>query len=623
MKRAIVATLAIAGAVTSSWAEEIELQRIVVTPYRTAVIAEPSDSSTEQIQASEMEKRGVKFLKDVLNLSSSVSTASTGNLGGQTSIFLRGHNANHTRFMIDGIKIYDAMITGAYYNFAHLNLEGFQKIEISKGPQSSLYGSDAIGGVINLFTRKGKGEPSLAFSQKMGSFNTYAESLDFSGEQEKLKYYMGLTRTDSGGYSLAKESNGNTERDPYQNLNAAVRLDYDLSDKTSLGLTGRTIYAKYEYDASSWAPPYLPVDDDDNYAYDHEQIYGATLNQKITDRIDYKLVLSNTNLQRNGWEDAASNNWYEGKTYQADNQLNFTLTDYYKIIAGFDFLREIGDSYRVDGGWVSDFPKAVAQNKGYFIENILNPGKNLLISFSLRRDDHSSFGGQDTFRGAIGYLWDLIKTNFKASYGTGFKAPSLYQLYAPATAFGPIGNPQLQPEESRSFEAGFDNNLIENCKIGVVYFNSAMDNLIDFSNIDGYINVNKSTIQGIESSLNYFFSENLSAGVSYTWLDTENLSNGAELARRPGNKLVFDLKSSFGKLGVNFDVSYVGRRYSDTAGEELLKAYFLGNLSFNYALKETTDLFCRFENIFNTDYEEIRGYQTEPFAVYGGVRLRL
>lgn len=623
MKKAIVTTLAIAGTLSCAWAQKIELKRIVVTPYRTAVITEPSDSSTEQIQVSEMEEKGVRFLKNVLGLSSSVATASSGGLGGQTSIFLRGHNTNHTRFMIDGIKVYDAMVTGAYYNFAHLSLEGIQKIEISKGPQSSLYGSDAIGGVIHLFTRKGKGKPALTFSQRAGSFNTYAESLDFSGEQEKLKYYMGLTRTDTGGYSLAKESSGNTERDPYHNLNAALRLDYDVSEKTSLGLTGRYIYAKYEYDGSSWSPPYLPTDDDDNYAYDYEQIYGATLNQKITDRVEYKLILSNTNLQREGWEDASTDSWYQGKTYQADNQFNFSLTDYYKIIAGFDFLREVGDSYRVDSGWVSDFSKAIAQNKGYFIENIFNPGEKWLCSFSFRRDDHSSFGEQDTFRGAIGYLWSLIKTNFKTSYGTGFKAPSLYQLYAPATAWGPIGNSQLQPEESRTFEAGFDNNLLEDCKISVVYFNSAMDNLIDFSNTVGYININKSTIEGIETSLDYFFNENLSAGLSYTWLDTENRSNGADLGRRPRNKVVFDVKGSIGKLGVNFDISYVGHRYSDTAGQELLKAYILGNLSMNYALKENTDLFCRFANIFDTDYEEIRGYQTEPFAVYGGLRLKL
>ncbi len=150
-----------------------------------------------------------------------------------------------------------------------------------------------------------------------------------------------------------------------------------------------------------------------------------------------------------------------------------------------------------------------------------------------------------------------------------------------------------------------------------------MDNLIDFSNTVGYININKSTIEGIETGLDYFLNENLSAGLSYTWLDTENRSNGADLGRRPRNKLVFDVKGNMGKLSVNFDISYVGHRYSDTAGQELLKAYILGNLSLNYALKENMELFCRFVNIFDRDYEEIRGYQTEPFAVYGGYRLRL
>jgi vitamin B12 transporter len=619
----ITALILALGILTGAQAQEVELQKIVVTPYRTAVIAEPSDSSTEQITVSEEERKGVVFLKDVLNASSSIAEASSGSLGGQTSIFLRGHNANHTRFMIDGIKLYDPMVTGAYYNFANFNLQGIQKIEISKGPQSSLYGSDAIGGVINLFTRRGKGEPRLTLGQKIGSFQTFEESLDFSGEKDDLGYYFGLIRKDSGGYSLARESTGNHERDPYHNLNASLRLDYDVSQKTHLFLTGRYIYAKYEYDGSSWVPPYLPTDDDDNYAYDEQQLYGVTLDQEITEQLDYRLLVSATSLSRRGWEDAATDNWYNGKTYQLDQQFNYQLLEFYKMILGFDYLREKGDSYRVDSGWVSDFPKSIAHNKGYFIENILEPGENLLCSFSYRRDDHSSFGNQDTYRVAAGYLLDPIKTNFKASYGTGFKAPSLYQQYAPATAWGPIGNSQLKPEESSTYEVGFDNNAIKKCKLSVIYFRSGLTNLIDFSNVLGYVNINKARIKGVEGSLRYYFTENLIIGLSHTWLDTENKSNGAELGRRPCNKVVFDIKAKAAQFDISFDISYIGHRYSDMAGTELLKPYVLGNLSLNYELRKDLSLYGRFQNIFDQEYEEIRGYQTEPFAFYAGLRLDL
>lgn len=622
MKRLIGVYLFINLAVLSyGYAEDIELERIVVTPYRTEILSGSSGSTVEEIDVEETENKGVNSLKEVLNESSSIVEASSGSLGGDTSVFLRGHNSNHTRFMLDGIKIYDSMSTGAYYNFTHFKLQGIDRIEISKGPQSSLYGSDAIGGVINLFTKKGQGKPKFTFQQKIGSYNTYAESLDFSGKQDKLAYYMGLIRTDIGGYSLAKEKNNNHEKDPYHNLNASLRLDYDLSDKTQLGLIWRYIYAKYEYDGSSWAPPYLPTDDDDNYAYDYEGILGLNVKQKLTDILDYKLILSSIRIRREGWEDALTHNWYLGKTYQADNQFDLKLTDFYKIILGFDYLGEKGDFFRVDGGFVSDFPKSTANNKGYFIENIFNPGNNFLLSCSYRIDEHSSFGNKETFRAIANYNLDSIKTKLKASYGTGFKAPSLYQLYAPETAWGPIGNSSLSPEESASYEAGIEKEIFDNLRVNFNYFHSQLKNLIDFSYTDGYINIGKARIRGLESEFSYLLNKQLSLGLSYTWLDTENKDNHKELARRPSDKIVLKVKAGVGKLTSYFDLAYFGHRYSDMEGAQLLKSYILANISLNYQLKENLNIFGRLENIIDEKYEVVAGYQTPKFSAYAGMKI--
>ncbi|MFA5411499.1 MAG: TonB-dependent receptor [Candidatus Omnitrophota bacterium] len=603
-----------------SWAQDIDLEKIVITPYRTEISSEANSSSVEKIDVKELEKEGVAFLKDALVASSSIAAVSSGGLGGDTSVFLRGHNSAHTRFMLDGIKIYDPMLTAAYYSFSHFNLQGLDKIEISKGPQSSLYGSDAIGGVINLFSRKGEGRPRFIFQQKAGSYNTYIESLDFLGRQEEFAYSLGVTRTDIGGYSLAKEKNNNHERDPYHNLNASLRLDYDLSDSTQLALLGRYIYAKYEYDGASWTPPYLPTDDDDNYAYDREGILGFIANQRISDILDYKLTLGMTRIARKGWEDAASDNWYDGRTYQVDNQFSLKLADFDKLIFGFDYLRELGDSFRVDSGFVSDFPKETSNNKGYFLENIFNPG-NLLLALSYRIDDHSAFKDNDTYRAAAAYTFEATKTKLKASYGTGFKAPSLYQLYAPASSYGPIGNAALQPEESQSYEAGVEQEVFDDLKLSLGYFHSQLKNLIDYDYTAGYVNVGKSRIKGLESGLDYKANKNWSFGLGYTWLDTENKDNGAELARRPANKVTLKIKSEFDRLSAAFGLSYVGHRTSDTAGSQLLKSYILGNLSFNYRLRDNLDIFTRFENILDEKYEQIAGYQTPKFSAYAGFKV--
>jgi len=622
MKKGILIVLGIfLNCLSFALAKEIELEKIVVTPYRTEILSETGSTSVEKIDISEMEVKGKTLLKEAISESSAVIFVSNGGLGGDTSIFLRGHNSYHTRFMLDSIKIYDPMLTSAYYNFAHFKLAGIENIEISKGPQSSLYGSDAIGGVINLISKRGEGKPKFIFQQKMGSFNTYEESLEFSGSKDNFDYAIGIIREDSGGFSCAKEKNNNHERDPYHNLNAYLNLNYKLSDKTELELLSRYIYAKYEYDGSSWIPPYLPVDDDDNYAYDYEGILGFILKQSITDSLDYKFTLSSTNIYRKGWEDSSTDYWYLGKTYQVDNQFTFIPFNFYKIIFGFDYLREIGDSFRVDSGWISDFPKETTYNKGYFLENIFNPYKNFLVSFSYRIDEHSSFKDKDTYRLSSSYLFEKTKTKLKASYGIGFKAPSLYQLYAPATAWGPIGNTNLKSEESKSYEAGFEQGITDNLKMEITYFHSQLKNLIDFISGQGYVNIGKARIKGIEGNINYKLIKNLTLSLGYAWMDTENKENHAELARRPLNKIVFKLKNEINRLTIFFDISYIGHRYSDTSGTQLLKPYILSNLALNYKLRDNLEIFSRFENILDEKYEEIQGCQTPEFSAYAGLKV--
>ncbi|MCM8800629.1 MAG: TonB-dependent receptor [Candidatus Omnitrophica bacterium] len=620
MKKAILLTVVFFWVwVISVSAREVELEKIVITPYRTEILSKVAGATVEEIDVEETQNKGIYSLKEALAESTSIMKTATG-IGGDTSIFLRGHNSYHSRFMLDGIKIYDPILTSGYYNFAHFKLIGVDRIEVSKGPQSSLYGSDAIGGIINLLSKKGKEKPKFIYQQKIGSYHTYEESLEFNGRKDNFGYNVGVIRTDTGGYSLAKEKNNNHERDSYHNLNAILNLDYEISDRTKLELIGHYIYAKYEYDGSSWTPPYLPVDDDDNYAYDYEGILGLKVKYSISNNLDYKLTLASTKIYRKGWEDALTDYWYLGSTYQLDNQFELRPVDFYKIIFGFDYLREKGDSFRADSWGGSDFPKETANNKGYFLENILEPNKNILFSLSYRLDDHSSFKDKSTYRIGGSYLFNE-DTKLKASFGTGFKAPSLYQLYAPQTAWGPIGNSNLKPEKSETYEIGFEHKFNDNLKLSSVYFHSQLKDLIDYIGGQGYVNVSKSRIKGIENELIYSLNKNIDLSLGYTWLDTENKENHAELARRPSNKVLFRIKGEFDKLTTYLDISYTGHRFSDTSGNQLLKPYVLGNIAINYKLKDNFEVFSRVENIVDEKYEEIKGYQTSKFSLFFGTRL--
>ncbi|MCX5701841.1 MAG: TonB-dependent receptor, partial [Candidatus Omnitrophica bacterium] len=188
-------------------------------------------------------------------------------------------------------------------------------------------------------------------------------------------------------------------------------------------------------------------------------------------------------------------------------------------------------------------------------------------------------------------------------------------------AYGPIGNSSLRPEESASYEAGIEKEIFDNLRVNFTYFQSQLKNLIDFSYTDGYINIGKARIRGLESEFSYLLNKQLSLGLSYTWLDTENNDSHKELARRPSDKIVLKVKSGVGKLTSYFDLAYFGHRYSDMEGVQLLKPYILANISLNYQLKENLNIFGRLENIINEKYEEITGYQTPKFSAYAGMKI--
>ncbi|MBL7130812.1 MAG: TonB-dependent receptor [Candidatus Omnitrophica bacterium] len=588
--------------------ELVELKRIVITPYKTVVTALLNPSSTDVISVDELNAEGIFTLKGAIEDISSLSYATTGGFGGQTSVFIRGANSYHTQVLLDGIKLYDPIVTSAYfYGYNYMSLDNVERIEVSKGPYSSLYGSDSIGGTINLITRKGEGKPTFSYLQEFGSYQTAQEMLSSEGEIGKLAYSLSTSRTDANAFYSSKYKDGNHERDPYHNLDSSLRLDYALTDDIDIGLLADYTYAKYEYDATSWTPPYLPTDDDDNYAYFYQGIGGINLTHKPADSFFHKIILGYTRTYRKGWESSSSDNWYNSKTYQAKWQGDYQLCDFDKVIFGFDYLREWGEGY-----WAPiRNPKKIANTKSYYIENIFTPLDNLFLAFSYRLDNHSRFNRHNTYSVSGSYIIEKTNTKIKGSFGQGFKAPSLYQLYSS------YGDPNLTPEESESYEVGLEQKLWDSLTIGSTYFHTHLSDLIEYV-YPRYCNVGKARIYGIESFFEYLINSNTTLTVSYTHMDTKKLADGIRLTRRPNNKVSCKLKTTFGKLDIYTDLSYVGNRMD---GSNKLESYILADMAFNYAVNDKLDAFLRLENILNKDYEHIKGYQTPKFSWYLGANL--
>ncbi|RKY46127.1 MAG: hypothetical protein DRP81_01650 [Candidatus Omnitrophota bacterium] len=605
MKKWLVRCLLIILVIKVSHAQEIELGQIVVTPHRTATSVDIEPFSLEVLNVKEASKKGEFTLPEVLKDISDLGYATTSQMG-EASVFIRGADTRHTQVLLEGIKLYDpASTAGYFYAYNYIDLFPFQRVEVAKGPFSSLYGSDSIGGTINLITKKGKGNPSFSYLQKLGSYATFKEAFIYQGEINKFSYFLFLSKTDVNSFYAQKYKEGNHERDPYHNFNSSLRLDYSFGNDLDITFLNHYIYSKYEYDASS-------SDDDDNIAHFHQGVSGIKIQNALSEDISQEFQLGFTRTYRKHWESSSVNYWYDGKTYQVKYKLDSQLLDSYKIILGMDYLREKGEG-KYSGSSSPD--KSTTNSKGYYLENIFTPFLKFFISASYRLEDHSNFGTAGVFNASASYIIENTSTKIKASFGKGFKAPSLYQLYS----F--YGEPNLTPEKSESYQVGIEQNLFKNLKFSSTYFHTHLSNLIDFNTTTWkYYNAGKAKIQGWENKLEYSLSKEIKIKFSYANIDAEKKEDGSRLLRRPKNKAVLALTVLKNRFRIYPELTYVGNRI-DSGGEKL-KAYFLATLSLSFELNKDWDFFIRLENLLDKDYELVNGYQSKKFCWYIGTKVK-
>ena len=617
MKRSIFFTgMIIFGFFGFCLAEEIDLEKIVVTPYRIGVSAQENPSSTTVINVGDEESAGKFSFIDAVKGSQGVDYTVAGGLEGVSSVFIRGADSYHTQLMLDGIRVYDPINTQgyfAYYNY--LSLDNLDKVEISRGPYSSLYGSQSIGGSINMITHKGRGKPTFSYLQEFGSYNTYREKIASQGKLGKLAYSLGASRADVRSFYSAKYKNGNHERDPFGNTNTSLRLDYELADNLDVGVSHRYTYAKYNYDAS-----YPSVSDDfDNTARFHQNIGSFYLSNRINDFLSHKFTYGFVGIQRKGWEGYSagvggeSNYWFDSRSNQFKYEFNYKPAKFYEALIGFEYNGESGEYY-----WDGYEPKHRANSKGIFLQNIIRPIDNLFLSFNLRSEDHSTFGDHNTYGLSGSYFIEPTKTKIKASIGTGFRAPSLFELFY---SYG--GKRDLSPEKSKSKEIGFEQYLFDNkFSFGSTYFDNSIKNKIEYKSTGvwtgEYDNIGEAEIYGIENFAEYKFNDKTSLRLTYDYLHVQKKSDKSRLLRRPENKLSLFFNTQIGNLKIMPEILYVGNRI-DTSAK--LKSYILANLGLNYKINDNFEVFGRAENILNYNYQLVYGYQTPCSSFYAGVKL--
>lgn len=608
---------------------------VVVTATRIETPVRDLASSVTVIMHQDLEKLKRTTIIEVLQDVCGVAIDQTGGPGTSASAFVRGANSEHVLILLDGVELNDPIDPSRSYDLSHLTLANVERIEILRGPQSTLYGSDALGGVINIVTRKGQGKPKWALTSREGSFATVSNDAELGGSTGALHYSFGLSQYSTGGIPVPGSGLVSVKKDGDNSLSLCGNFGLDLHNNFEANLTVRAVTDNLR----DYYPDDVLGDPGCTQAYRSMFLKGQVRGLFAGNRWEQKLSLSFVRSDREyddpetvtnpGESDTSS---YKSGLVKLDWQNNLFLNAANTFTFGADLSHEQGESAYTSlseyGPYTSNFPSCSADDAGFYLQHLMKLGGGFSSAAGVRLDDHRRTGWNLTFRIAPCYFLAQTQTKFKATVGTGFKSPSLYQLYAPPTVWGPIGNENLKAEKCTGWDAGIEQYFLSGkALLGVTYFRNDFRNLIDYNFSEGYINVLRARTRGVEIYGETGTGGPLRGRVSYTRLEATDLDTGAALLRRPRDKFTTNLFYTFLRSW-NFCVSasYTGKR-EDTDFESspeqnvTLAAYVLVNAVLSWDIHPGAQLFVRIDNILNAKYVTAFDYAMPGFAIYMGFKV--
>jgi len=617
-----------------------QLQDIVVTATRTENSIKDLANSISVIDSAEISDRNKITVFDLLKDEYGLSYTSQGGANKLASVYIRGANSNHTLVLVDGIELNMTNDPGNTYDFSFLPTDNVSRIEVLRGPQSTLYGSNAMAGIINIITQKGFGPPEFSFSAEGGSYGTYRALADVSGSIENFNYSVALSRFKTEGFSSASSNYGNTEKDGSDNYNLTSRFGLNILhnegafDNLDFNLFYR--FSKGNSDYDQWGGLH---GDDPTFVF-HEQetavrgeVAAGLLNGfwKTTLGVSFFRNVRKYSFDSTTYNQYSSNSFYDGNRVKFDWQNNFQLTEWNLFTFGIESQNEEANSnyysYSFYGPYISLFPSNRSYTTGLYLQDQIKTG-NLFAAIGVRTDKHNLFGTVTTYSIAPAYLISGTGTKFKFTYGTAFHSPSLFDLFDPA-----YGNTTLKPETNTGWDIGIEQYLDNNKDaVGITYFSNQFRNLFGYDSNYRTINIGKAETHGVELYSTVKVTAEFKFKLNYTFLKSNELEGpdqGLPLIRRPEGKLGLVLFNTFGtKLNTTFELSYLNSRYDDNFSSYptvrvKLNPYTLVNVSASYRIFTNLDIYGRIDNLFNTAYEEIYGYGVPALSGYLGFKLIL
>lgn len=614
-----------------------KLSDVVITATKTNTNTLELANSITVIDSSEIASRGKLNVFELLKTEYGISYTTQGPIGTLSNISIRGGNSGNTVVLVDGIKMNLTSDPSNVYDFANLTTDQISRIEILRGPQSLLYGSDALSGVINIITKQGSGKPSINLFAEGGSYNFFRGALGITGSTNAFNYTLSLSRTKSDGFSAAGEKYGNSEKDSYEGNNFSTRLGYDFNNSSYINLLVRFIKTKADYDQHGGV-----FGDDPTYKYNQEEFVSRLEGGfKLFDSFwDQKIDVSYfKNIRKYSYDStlnnpASSRSLYVGKRYVVDWLNNFNITKDHKVIFGFDTETEQAATQfflnSAFGPFESIIPESKATIFGLYLQDQLKLGKSLFATSGIRYDNHDKFGSAITYRLAPAYIFWQTGTKLKATIGTGFKAPSIFYLYDPF-----FGNVNLDPEKSIGWDAGVEQFFFkQSISFGVTYFHNSFTDLIGLDENFKSINIDEAETKGIEMFFSLHATNYLKIKTNYTFMETNDKSEGSPdkdmpLLRRPKHKAALITTYSFLDRGdITMEIIYVGKRDDKDfstfpAARVTMADYTIVNFAAQFDVTHWITINGRIENIFDKDYEEVLGYATYGFSGSLGVKVNL
>lgn len=619
LRLSLAVLLAAAGASSARADEETDAPTVTVTvPYRgiPTTIAK-AGSAVTVVTAAEIEKRHARTLADVLETVPGVALNSPGGEGTATSVYIRGADSGQSLVLIDGVRVGDPSNTDGAFNFGGYPLDQVERIEILRGPQSALYGSDAMGGVINIVTKRPQGPLSVTASTEFGSYATHHETLQVSGAKDGVSLAAGGSLFRTSGFSRYVKG---SEADATARTNGWARLGWQLSDDLSIEIAADASHTRLQYDGSGYDTP-------ENHGVSDILNGRASLTKKAFDDRWTSVVTLFANRNRRTYDEDVSTARYEGLRAGVEYQGTLDTRGWGTAVFGAGAEHEsIDTAYAYDDGSYTydDALSAGLTHAWAFALHQFSPTDSWHVSAAARVDDYEQSGTFGTWRLTSAYEFPDTETVLRASLGTGAKAPTAYQL------FSQYRNPDgLDPETSIGGDVGFDQTLFDGrAKVSASLFYNRYRDLIGFEN-NQYVNVSNAETAGLELSGSVdLLPGTLKLNGAYTYLYARDLDTGETLARRPRHSGSLGVSyTGIDRLTLGATVVMVGDRrdvdYDTYPSQDVtLPAYARVDLDMAYALTDKVTVTGRVVNLFDRRYEEVYDYGTSGFAAYAGLKIR-